>query len=334
LKRWRIGLLGLAVSLLAIYFIVSQVDLEQLGRALLAARYEYVLPSGLLLIAGLVTRAVRWRVLLNGALPLKRAFSITNVSYLVNGVLPLRMGEVARAVLANRADPPVPLLKSASSIIVERMLDLLAVMVLLAFALATSPTLPDEYRTAALVTVPLLLVGFAVLIVLARQRTRVHHWLSIIANRVPVLQKINLMKLADHFLDGLLPLTQPALLLRALLWTILSWGLSVAAGYILMFAFYDRASWSATALYIAAAAFVIAVPAVPGNIGTYEWAVMLAVSAVGYGAATAPVNVSFAVVVHALNLFVYAVMGTIGFLQEGITLNQLTSEVQRMRSTA
>lgn len=334
MKRWRIGLLGLAVSLLAIYFIVSQVDLEQLSQALLTARYEFVLPSVLLLLAGLVTRAARWQVLLNGALPLRRAFSITNVSYLVNGVLPLRMGEVARALLANRADPPVPLLQSASSIIVERMLDLLAVLLLLAFALATSPALPEEYRTIGLVTVPVLLAGFAVLIMLARQRARLHQWLSLIAHHVPALQKVNLLKLADHFLDGLLPLTRLPLLLRALGWTAFSWGLSVAAGYILMFAFYDRASWSATALYIAAAAFVIAVPAVPGNIGTYEWAIMLAVSAVGYGVATDPVNVSFAVVVHALNLLVYAVMGTIGFLQEGITLNQLTREVQRYQSTA
>lgn len=334
MKRWRIGLLGLVVSLLAIYFIVSQVDLAQLGRALGTARYEYVLPSAVLLTAGLVTRAARWQVLLNGALPLRRAFSITNVSYLVNGVLPLRMGEVARAVLANRVVPPVPLLQSASSIIVERMLDLLAVLVLLAFALATSPRLPEDYRTAALVIVPLLLVGFGVLLALARQRSRVHSLLRFASARVPALQKFDVPGWADHFLDGLLPLAQSGLLLRALFWTAFSWGLSLAAGYILMFAFYDRASWSATALYIAAAAFVIAVPAVPGNFGTYEWAVMLALSAAGYGAATSPINVSFAVVVHALNLAIYAVMGTLGFMQEGVTLGQLSSEVQRHRSTA
>jgi hypothetical protein len=40
------------------------------------------------------------------------------------------------------------------------------------------------------------------------------------------------------------------------------------------------------------------------------------------------------VVVHALNLAIYAVMGIIGFLQEGVTLNQLSAEVQRYKSTA
>jgi glycosyltransferase 2 family protein len=330
LKHWRIGLLGVVVSLLAIYLIVSQVDLNRLGVALRTARYEYVLPAALLLVAGLATRAARWRVLLSGALPLGRAFSITNVSYLVNGLLPLRIGEVARAVLANRVTPPVPVLKSASSIIVERMLDLLAVLVLLGFALASGPALPQEYRSAALVTIPLLLAGFGVLIVLASQRRRVEVALGALVEWVPALQKLNVAAWSSHFLDGLLPLTQPGLLLRALLWTGASWGLSLAAGYILMFAFYDQADWATTALYIAAAAFVIAVPAVPGNIGTYEWAIMLALAAMGLGEPTDPVNVSFAVVVHALNLAVYAVMGTLGFVQEGISLGQLTAEAEKL----
>lgn len=330
MKHWRIGLLGLAVSLLAIYFIATQVDLERLGKALTAARYGYVLPSAALLIAGLVTRAARWQVLLNGALPLKRAFSITNVSYLVNGILPLRMGEVARAALANRSDPPVPVLQSASSIIVERMLDLLAVLALLGYALAASPTLDESYRRAAAVSIPLLLVGFVILLVFASQRARLHQIIAWLTARMPALARLHIAKRADQFLDGLLPLSRPALLLRALFWTTVSWGLSVAAGYILMFAFFDEASWATTALYIAAAAFVIAVPAVPGNIGTYEWAIMLAVSAMNQNQPTDAVNVSFAVIVHGLNLAVYAVMGTAGFVQEGITLSQLTQRVQEL----
>src|SRR5690606_30393219 len=233
------------------------------------------------------------------------------------------------SVLATRVTRPVPVLKSASSIIVERMLDLLAVLVLLGFALASGPALPQEYRSAALVTIPLLLVGFGVLVVLASQRRRVEVTLGALAERVPALQKLNAVARSGHFLDGLLPLTQPGLLLRALLWTGASWGLSLAAGYILMFAFYDQADWATTALYIAAAAFVIAVPAVPGNIGTYGWGIRAARAARGLGEPTDPVNVSFAVIVHARNLAVYAVIGTLGFVQEGISLGQLTAGAEK-----
>ena len=154
MKRWRIGLLGAVVSLLAIYFVLRQVDIAAFGKAVAQARYGYVLPTVIFLLIGLVTRAIRWRVLLSDGLPLKRAFSIMNVAYLVNGVLPLRIGEVARIYLATRATPPVPALKTASTVVVERLLDLLAVVVMLALALAGG-SIPSEIRTFALASAPL-----------------------------------------------------------------------------------------------------------------------------------------------------------------------------------
>jgi uncharacterized protein (TIRG00374 family) len=330
LKRWHIGLLGAIISILAIYFIVRQIDLNALVHALTQARYIYVIPSLALLIAGLLTRAVRWRVLLSDGLPLNRAFSISNVAYLANGVLPLRMGEVVRAYLATRSDPPVPVFKSASTIIVERLLDMLAVTVLLGLALAGG-VLPAELRAAAAFAVPVAVFGFLVLVFLSSQRALTHRILAWVVGRLPVKQSAqSLSTWLDHFLDGLAPLTQPPALLLTLFWTGVSWGFSVAAGYILMLAFFEQASWVATCLFIAAASLVIAIPAVPGSIGPYELSILLALGAVGYGeprdSATA-----FALVVHGLNLGLYAIMGLIGFIQEGISLGQLSRGVQEMR---
>lgn len=115
-KHWRIGLFGTIVSLLAIYFIMRQVNIAEFAKAWEAARFIYVLPCVLFLLAGLVTRAFRWQVLLSGSLPLGRAFSIMNVAYLVNGVLPLRIGELGRIYLALNAEPPVPILKQPAQL--------------------------------------------------------------------------------------------------------------------------------------------------------------------------------------------------------------------------
>jgi len=330
LKRWRFGLLGAFISILAIYFIARQIDLTALGQALAKAQYIYVIPTLLLLAAGLVTRALRWQVLLSDALPLRRAFNITNVAYLVNAVLPLRMGEVARAYLATRADPPVPVLKSASTIIVERLLDLLAVMVLLGLALAGGP-LPSELRAAAVFGIPALIAGFLVLVFLSRRRALAHRIVNAIVGRLP--QRISSRRLSqwlDHFLDGLSPLTQPRALFLSLLWTACSWGFSTVAGYILMLAFFPQASWVATCLYIAASSLVIAVPAVPGSLGPFELSILLALSATGYGEPH-DTAAAFALVVHGVNLGIFAVTGLIGFIQEGISLGQLSQGVQEMR---
>jgi hypothetical protein len=118
-------------------------------------------------------------------LRLGRAFRILNVSYLVNGVLPLRLGEVARVYLATRAEPPVRLFTSASTVIVERLLDLLAVLILLGAALAISPTLPAEYRTAGFAGALTLSAGFAVLVVLANQRNLAHRLFGLVERAVP-----------------------------------------------------------------------------------------------------------------------------------------------------
>lgn len=331
MKHWRAGLLGVLVSLLAIAFIGSQINPGLLAGALAAARYEYLLPTIALLLAGLAARAWRWRTLLSGGLPLMRAFSIMNVAYLVNGVLPLRIGEVARMFLAARADPPVPPLKSASTIVVERLLDLLAVVALLALALAASPA-PDELRSAAAVG-PAALVVFLALVALAGQRARALRLLETLATRMlgasssrQALAK-RLVAGFGHVLDGLAPLTRPAALLQALALTAISWALSAAAGYVLMFAFYDQASWAATGLYIAAAALAIAVPAVPGNLGTYELSILLALGAAGYGEPR-DVAAAFALVVHGVNVAVHAGTGIIGLIQEGISVSELSRGIQ------
>ncbi len=97
-----------------------------------------------------------------------------------------------------------------------------------------------------------------------------------------------------------------------------------------MFAFFEQGSWVATCLYIAAASLVIAIPAVPGSVGPYELSIILALGAVGYGEPRDTAT-AFALVVHGLSLGLYAVMGIIGFIQEGISLGQLTQGVREMR---
>lgn len=332
LKRWRIGLLGLAVSALAVYFIASQVDVAELGAAFGHVRWGWVALCALLLVLGLGTRAWRWRVLLSDGLPVRRAFSIMNVAYLVNGVLPLRLGELARAYLATRAEPPVPAFTSISTIVVERLLDLLAVVALIALAVALGP-LPPELRAAALVLGPVALAGFLGLVLLAARRGLAQRLLDGLAARVALLARLRIPALVAHFLDGLAPLTRPGALAWALALTALSWALSALAGYVLMAAVWGEGDVATTFLFIAAASLAIAVPAVPGNVGTYELSVLLALGATGYGEPASTAS-AFAILVHGVNLIVYALLGVVGFVQEGISLGQLSRGVRGMQARA
>ena len=327
----KIGIVGTLVSLIALYFIATQLNLDLFWQAWQTANYWYVVPCMILLVIGLITRAFRWRILLNNELPFNRTFSIMNVAYLVNGVLPLRIGEVARVYLVSRTKQSISIPTTTSTIVVERLLDLLAIVVMVLLALVLG-TVPPEIRTASSIAAIVAVVGFIFLVILASKREKALALFVRILRIVPFFNRYTVIEdWVEQFLIGLIPLTKPRALFFAFTWTAISWAVSILAGFVLMFAFFEQGSLSATMLYIAAAAFAIALPAVPGNLGTYEASILLALTALGYEQSSTAI--AFAVMVHAVNVFVHALTGVIGFIQEGVSLSQLTQGVQQMQQT-
>lgn len=329
-KNTRILALGALVSGVVIVLIAGQIDFALTGEALRTANYIWLIPAALAAVAGLYTRAIRWRALLGGGLGLTRAFHILNVAYLANGLLPFRAGEVLRAFLASRGDDGVPVFKTASTIVVERLLDLLTVAVFIALALASAQPglIPDEFRTGGLLFGAVALGGFLVLIALAARRTLASRLFHAVAGRIPGLRSPTVFPRLgawfEHILDGLQPLTHLPSLLNVFFWNAVSWALSWVTCAFIMLAFYPQIDSAAIFLLIASASFAVALPAVPGNVGTYEGSILVAMYALGYG--TTPeaeaTALAFALVVHVLNLGVNAVLGVIGLLAEGVSLGQ------------
>ncbi len=327
-NHWRVLALGALVSGIVIVLIARQIDLALLWESLRTANYIWVVPAALLSVLGLFTRTLRWRVLLGGGLDVTRAFHILNIAYLLNGVLPMRLGEVGRAWLASRGDTGVPVMHSASTIVVERLLDLLAVAVFIAVGLAVGP-MPPALRTTGLLTSVAALGGFLFLIVLANRRGWATALFERMTRLIPGFAESALKPRAavwlDHLLEGLQPISRVGSLLAAMFWTGVSWFISFLTGMALMLAFYPQADPVATLLLIASASFAVALPAVPGNVGPYEGSILLAMSTIGYtstpqGMATAT---AFALVVHAVNLGVNAIMGIIGLMAEGVSFGQI-----------
>jgi uncharacterized membrane protein YbhN (UPF0104 family) len=176
-----------------------------------------------------------------------------------------------------------------------------------------------------------VIVGFAILLILASQRKRALSFGAGMMTRLPIVQRWNVMAWLEHFLDGLAPLTQPAELIQVLLLTTASWVCSLLSGYVLMIAFFGHADWATTCLFSAAASLAVAVPAVPGNLGTYEVSILLALRAMGYGDPIGTAT-AFAVAVHAVNLVVNSSLGVYGFFHEGVSLDQLSQGVREMKT--
>ena len=316
-----LGGIGLSIVIAAI--IASAVDLNALTETLFSADYRYLAPSLVVYALGLFTRAERWRILLAKQLPLMRVFHIMNIGYFANSLMPLRLGEVARVYLTTRANRQITVMGSASTILIERLLDVLAVTLCGALAMAMAP-LADEIRQAGILGALAAIGAFAAMIALAYWRGRAERLIQLLCSRLPEIISLPLQRHSLEFLQGLAPLLSASVFSRALLWTAASWLFSALTNYILMLAFFEEADAAAILLGIALAAFAIAIPFVPANIGTYEAAIIGAFLALGYE--QLDTITAFAVAVHALSILASVLTGAIGMVAESVSLRQLRDQ--------
>lgn len=329
-KRLPGILIGVIISAVALAYLLRR-DLSGVRDELAGAHYWAVIPCFALSIVGLWLRSLRWRVLLDYRLSPTHSFHILNVSYLINGVLPLRVGELVRAVLAARVDPPVRILTSLSTVLVERLLDVLAVLVLLGLVLILLPVRLEIGVMGAALGVGSV-VGVVALAVFAARPTWAHYLLEKGGRVVPLLRRSQMHNWLDHLLDGIKPLASARATLLLAGWTAVSWFFSVAAGYVLLYAIFDHPTWAASMAMVALAAFVIAVPAVPGSLGPFEAAVAFGLAGAGLveEASDAP-SVAFALLVHVVNLLTYVSMGLIGLWAEDVGLGEVTRAARQLR---
>ncbi|MCS6871510.1 MAG: lysylphosphatidylglycerol synthase transmembrane domain-containing protein [Anaerolineae bacterium] len=326
MKRWQSVVLGVIISVATLAYALHGNDLSRIGDELASGRYVWVLPCGALMGLGLWFRGLRWRFLLNERLTTTHSFHITNISYFLNAWLPLRLGEVARAYLVTRLKPPISMFTALSSVVVERLIDLLAVVVLVVIAVQLTDV-PSEVQVSAQLIGVVSVSGMFVLAFFAARRHLTHAIVNFFLKILPFLERLGVRSLADKVLDGIAPLGSLRGVGYSLWWSVWAWAASIVAGYVLLFAFYDQPNWAAALLMIAAAALAIALPAVPGSVGPFEAAIIVGLQLSGM---VDPANglpqeraFAFAVVLHLVNAACYVLFGYIGLLHERVSLREV-----------
>ena len=200
-RRWQLWLgIGIsAVCLAAIFLIINP---GEIWAALQNANVGYLALSGVGIIGFMLVRAVRWRFMLGNAVSYGAVFHIQNIGYMLTYLLPFRLGDLARAVLIGNV-PPVTLPQGISTMVVERVLDLLFIVTLLPFTLSAVPVLPDQVVSAVRIVSVLGLGAMLVLIVAANQRERARRLTKAILDRLVLFDTESWVKRVDDLLAGL-----------------------------------------------------------------------------------------------------------------------------------
>jgi uncharacterized protein (TIRG00374 family) len=312
------------VSLLCLAGIFYFIRPQEIIDALKTARYSYLIFGALGIIGFLVVRAIRWQFMLSNDAPWRTIFHIQNIGYLISTVLPLRLGDVARAVLIGSV-PPITISRGISTMVVERVLDMLFIVTLLPFTLSSISYLPEWMRVGARASGVLALGAIVVLIVAANQRARAVSLVRKALSFVPLLNAETWAGRADSFLSGLDSLTRPKDGLILLLLTIMTWIPIVLAYYATMLAANLEPTLVMAAFVVCAAALSVALPSSPGQIGVFHAGVIAALQVWGQPEAA---SASFAFLYHALNSIVLIVMGIVGIFGTGSTFRQVVKSTQ------
>ncbi|MBZ0291475.1 MAG: flippase-like domain-containing protein [Anaerolineae bacterium] len=329
MRRTLFILASIVVSGIFLWLALRDVPQQDILASLQQADLGWILVSLGFVTAGLWTRAIRWRGLLGNRVATMQAFHMLNIAMLLNQ-LPLRAGEVARSVLAMRSG--VSFITAATSILVERLLDVLLVVIWLALALTQLPDVPPEMSNAAALFGIAGVIALVMLVVFARRPQLARNLLAFFERFLPFLKRLPLHNLVENVLEGIKPLAHWRSAAHAIGWTIISWTLSLGTFYALARALnIDTDIFLMSVLSVTLASFAIAIPVSVASIGPFEGAVRLSGDAVGLSAAQ---SLSLGFLFHGINILGYAIWGTIGLVVMGVSLSELVRSSEKADSPA
>lgn len=255
-------LAGYLVLAASAYLFARHLDAQALLRALARTRPAGLVVACLLPLAQLVCRASVFRTLMGPLvlIPWLRAQRFMLASSAATALVPGRAGEVMRAYLLKR-DDHVAVASTVGVTAVEKLVEVLALALVLAPIPFLLPHVQPWIRKSLFLVVALAAALWLVSALIASRR------------RLP--------RLLTSFGAGLAVVRRPSLMGRALLASIGSWLVDLACLLAVMHAVGVAAPAASGMLVILAVNLAIAVPLVPGNLGTFELGAVAALQPFG-----------------------------------------------------
>jgi uncharacterized protein (TIRG00374 family) len=343
---------GALISALVIgallWWFLRGVSLDGVTGAIRRASFPHVAAAMLVSLTGFAFRIVRWRYLLA---PLKwtRLRSLAAavfVGWALSAILPGRVGEVARAVLLRHREG-MRASAAFGTIVLERLLDVFAILILVAASLGFVPAAALGSQEALLMAAirASALVAFGAFVVAAVSILLMHH--------VPAVVSATVRRLLDRLPGTLGPvvwtkieafraglsgavrgdvsanLTPGTLRGAVALHTALLWTMICGVHLLLLRAFGVDASVFSVPPLLFLITLGLSVP-VPAGLGSYHTAVQLGLTAMlGVSKETAA---GYAIVSHVVTLGPPTMIGLAVLTREGLALSTLASWPAATRS--
>ena len=301
------------ILVVLVFRVALNIDINQLLDGVARSNKLLLLAAFLVFYAGFPVRGYRWGLLLRGSglrIHTTDATEILFISWLVNCVVPAKLGDVYRAYLL-KINTPASLSRTFGSVFIERLLDLFAIA-LMGLA-AGFWSFRNGFPPAISFVVAL---GIGVVVVLAALLFTLRNFGRQILTRLPIPHRM--LELYDRFEEGVFGAiglrSMPRLfVLTLVIWTtegLRLWFVIQALG------FHDVELGLSGAFFVALiGSLLTAVPLSPAGLGTVELGVT-AVLTLAYGIGSTEAA-TIVIVDRLISVFSIIVLGSIVYVVSG-----------------
>jgi hypothetical protein len=337
--RIRFALTALLAFAL-LFWLLRSVDTAVVWMHVTAAN-PWALLAGLFFVAvTLVARAVRWQYLLQplGPTRFRTAFRTTIIGFAVLTLLPLRVGDLLRPYLLARQER-LSVSATLATVAMERVLDLVAVLVLLAAFLWTgigaahvtpaAAAALNDVKFWATVSTAVSLVGLAAMWALAAHPQRAAALARTVEHVSSARVADGLSGLVNYVSTGFGSLRSPAAIAVTISWSLVVWLAIAAETWAVSRGFGIDMTFIGSFVMQPLLVLGVAV-GTPGGLGPYQVAYVFGVTT--FFGASQETAVASSFVVWVISFVPVVLLGLVYMAQDGLSmgrLEQLASEARK-----
>ena len=163
-------IIGCLISAAFIFLAVRGINFSDVIKSFRSANYLYTIPMIFLMVLVLYLRSYRWGIILAPRIkyPQWPLFVITAIGFMTISLLPARLGEFTRPLLVKQKSG-IRISSTMATIVVERVFDLLALIVVLCLVIFTISLPSNIFKTGIIILAIVLGIFFTLLLLAVKK---------------------------------------------------------------------------------------------------------------------------------------------------------------------
>lgn len=313
--------MGCLISLILIYLCVRNIDFKQSVSLLKNADVFLIFIGVIVYVISYIFRGFRWSYIL---IPLKKVKLFKSFYYLVfgffmNNILPLRLGEFVRAIVAGKK---LGISRSGvfATIVVERLMDIIIFIISFFLIAFFVPNIPGWLQKSFIACAIIFGTMFIVLFFMSKDEDK---FLTVLQKfRLPLKMKEVIKSIFIKFASGLKFFQNKKLFFNVFIMSIIVWIIEAYAYKILFLAFGLKVTAIQCLFVIVTTGIATMIPTAPGFIGAIESVGMITLGIFGVEGTVAFTSMA---ATHFIEMMAVYVLGIIGMIKEKISFSDLFS---------